>query len=59
MKNVIPLHLHLHEIDLSKQFKKQKVVFKIEAPLQSYFLETLERLDLKIDRNIDFSKEKE
>lgn len=59
MKNVIPLHLHLHEIDLSKQFKKQKVVLKIQAPIQSYFFQTLERLDLKIDRNIEFSKEKE
>ena len=59
MKNLTPLHLHIHEIDLSKQFKKQKVVFKIQAPIQNYFLETLDRLELKIDRNIDFNKEKQ
>ena len=53
MLNLIPLHLHLHEIDLTKQFKSQKICFKFNAPLYPYFNETLKRLNLKIDKNID------
>ena len=56
MKSLIPLHLQLFEIDLSKQFKNQKFKFKIQAPLFNYFVETLDRLDLKLDRNKDSQK---
>lgn len=49
MSSIIPLHLHLYEINLDKKFKKQKIQFKIKAPFYSYFTETLNRFNLKLD----------
>ena len=46
--DVIPLHLHLCELNLRKKFNKQKIIIKHQVPLFDYFTETLKRLELKL-----------
>jgi hypothetical protein len=46
MRKDIPLHLHLHEVNLEKSFASQKIILKNQLPLLPYFKETLERFGL-------------
>ena len=43
-----PLHLQLCNINLDKKFKKQKITLTQSVPFQPYFIETLNRLNLKL-----------
>ena len=49
MRELIPLHLHLYEIDLDKRFKKQKFIFKKHLPVFDYFKQTMQNLNLKFN----------
>lgn len=42
----VPLHLHLKQINFTEKFKKKRLQLSIDAPFQSYFDETLKRLNL-------------
>ena len=46
--DILPLHLHLTEINLDRTFKKQKTIIKHTVPILNYFTETLKKLDLKL-----------
>ena len=48
LRELVPLHLQLYEIDLEKKFKKQKIILKHKVQLQDYFKETLQRFYLNI-----------
>jgi hypothetical protein len=48
LRKDIPLHLHLHEINLEKSFANQKLILKNKLPVFPYFKETLERLGLNL-----------
>lgn len=50
LMNMVPLHLQLYEIDLDKKYKKQRVSFKTQVPLQPYFVQTLKNLALNIPK---------
>jgi hypothetical protein len=47
LTETIPLHLHLHEINLEKKFRKQTFCLQHQTPLLPYFEETMQRFNLK------------
>lgn len=57
LRDIVPLHLQLYEINLEKRFKKQKINFKQEVPILPYFSETLKNLYLSIPKNVDQTNE--
>jgi hypothetical protein len=48
MLDMFPLHLQLCNINLEKRFKKQKLILKENVPFLPFFVETLNRLNLKL-----------
>lgn len=46
LRDLVPLHLQLYEINIEKKFKKQKLTLKHKLPLQEYFKETLKNFYL-------------
>jgi hypothetical protein len=51
--DMVPLHLHAQEIDLTKKtYKKQSVAFKQTLPFLPYFEQTLSNLGLKMKKPV-------
>ncbi|CAF0787308.1 unnamed protein product [Brachionus calyciflorus] len=56
LRDVVPLHLQLYQINMEKKFKKQSIVLKQQVPLQDYFKQTLKNLCLNIPNEDELEK---
>jgi hypothetical protein len=64
MTDIVPLHLQLYKIDISKQFRRQSLILQHRVPILPYFETTCKNLGLRIppeetEPKLDSEKHKE